>query len=277
MRKLLAANFSRLQKDRIFRCILVAVVVLSFVNIFNSASSYEAMLSRGVVVSLDDFYFNQAPLMGIFLGLFTSLYLGTEYSDGTLRNKLVIGHKREQIYLSNFLVCAVASVVVLAVWLVVSALGFFLIGPLEMGVSGFLSYIAVAVSFMVSFAALFTFIGSLSSNKAMTIIYTALTFVMLAITASGFYDRLCELEFNGGMAYIDGQFVMQEPTQNPLYLSGTVRTICQCILELMPSGQALLLNEVAIENSARAVFLSVIVTICALALGCRLFRRKDIK
>lgn len=277
MRKLLAANASRLWKDRIFWCILAAVVGLSLVNVYNSARSCTVMAESGFVVTLDDYYFNQAPLMGLFFGLFASLYLGTEYSDGTLRNKLVIGHKREQIYLSNFLICAAASVIILAVWLIVSALGFYLIGPMEMGVSGFLSYIAVAVGFMISFAALFTLIGSLSSNKAMTIVYTAIVFVILAITASALYDRLCELEFNGGMAYIDGQFVMQEPTPNPLYLSGTVRMICQCVLELIPSGQALLLNEVAIESPVRAILLSLIFTVSVLTLGCSLFRRKDIK
>lgn len=277
MRKLLAANASRLWKDRILWCILAAVVGLSLVNVYNSARSCAVMAESGFVVTLDDYYFDQAPLMGLFFGLFATLYLGTEYSDGTLRNKLVIGHKREQIYLSNFLICAAASVIILAVWLIVSALGFYLIGPMEMGVSGFLSYIAVAVGFMISFAALFTLIGSLSSNKAMTIVYTAIVFVILAIIASALYDRLCELEFDGGMAYIDGQFVMQEPTPNPLYLSGTVRMICQCVLELIPSGQALLLNEVAIESPVRAILLSLIFTVSVLTLGCSLFRRKDVK
>lgn len=277
MRKLLSANFSRLRKDKIFWCVLVAITALSLVNVFGSVQSCAAMAERGYVMTLEDYYFNQAPLMGAFFGLFASLFLGTEYSDGALRNKLVVGHKREHIYLGNFIVCAVASLILLTAWLVAGALGFFLIGPMEMGVSGYIAYVAVSVGFTVSFASLFTLIGSLSSNKAMTIVYTAVVFLALVLASSSLYDRLCEPEFNEGMTYINGAFVMQEPTPNPLYLSGTVRFICQCILELIPNGQALLMNDVAIENPARAILFSAVFTATTLMIGCTLFRRKDIK
>ena len=43
------------------------IVILSLVNVFNSARSYEAMAASGYVMSLDDYYFNQAPLIGAFL------------------------------------------------------------------------------------------------------------------------------------------------------------------------------------------------------------------
>ena len=277
MRKLMAANFTRLLKDKIFWCILAAVVGLSLVNIFNSARSYEVMMESGYIVTLDHYYFNQAPLMGIFIALFSSLYLGTEYSDGALRNKLIVGHKRQHIYFANFAICSIATLAILVVWLVTGALGFYLIGPMEMGVAGYLGYVAVSIGFTISSAALFTLIGTLSTNKAMTIVYSAVAFILLAITASGLYDRLCEPEFNEGMMYINGQFVMQEPTPNPLYLSGTVRLFWQSALELLPNGQALLLSEVAIENPIRAILFSVVFTIGMLTLGCSLFRRKDIK
>lgn len=277
MRKLIAANFARLRKEKIFWCILVTVAGLSLINIFNSARSYKVMMESGYIMTLDDYYFNQAPLMGIFIALFSSLYLGTEYSDGVLRNKLIIGHKRQHIYYANFAICSVAALSILTVWLVIGALGFYLIGPMEMGVTGYLGYMAVSIGFAISSVALFTLVGSLSTNKAMTIVYSAVLFIVLAITASGLYDRLCEPEFNEGMMYINGQFVTQEPTANPLYLSGADRLICQSALELIPNGQALLLSDVAIENPFRAILFSVVFTIGVLTLGCYLFRRKDIK
>ena len=277
MRKLMDANFSRLLKDKIFWCILAAVVGLSLVNIFNSARSYEVMTQSGYIVTLEDYYFNQAPLMGIFIALFSSLYLGTEYSDGALRNKLIVGHKRQHIYFANFAICSVAALAILTAWLVTGALGFYLIGPMEMGITGYLSYVAISIGLTISSTALFTLIGSLSSNKAMTIVYSAVVFILFAITSSGLYDRLCEPEFNEGMMYVNGQFVMQEPTPNPLYLSGTVRLIWQSALELLPNGQALLLSDVAIENPLRAILFSVVFTIGVLTLGCNLFRRKNIK
>lgn len=277
MRKLITANFFRIRKDRFSWCVVGIIVILSLVNVFNSARSYEAMADAGYILSLEDYYFNQAPLIGAFLALLISMFLGTEFSEGTIRNKLCIGHKRDEIFLSNFISCALATIALTAVWLLISALLFGLIGPLEMSISEFVGCILVAMGFAVSFAALYTVIGSLSSNKAMTIIYTFAVFIVFAIAASGLYDRLCEPEMNEGMMLVGTQLVEMEPTPNPLYLSGAIRTVCEVALELLPTGQALLLSDVAIEYPARAIALSVVFTTVTLLVGGMLFRRKDIK
>ena len=278
MRKLITANFHRFSKDRFSWCVVGIVVILSLASVFNSAGSFEAMAARGYAMSLEDCYFNQAPLIGAFLALLISMFLGTEFSEGTIRNKLCIGHKRNKIFLSNFITCAFASIVLTAVWLLSCTLLFGLIGPLEVEVSEFVGYIFVAMGFAVSFAALYTVIGSLSSNKAMTIIYTFAVFIILAMAASALDDRLCEPEINEIMTYNNyGAVVMQESAPNPLYLSGMIRTVCEVALELLPNGQALLLSEVAIEYPVRAILLSVVFTTVTLLVGSRLFRRKDIK
>lgn len=278
MRKLITANFFRVRKDRFSWCVMGIIAILSLVNVFNSARSYEAMAASGYVMSLDDYYFNQAPLIGAFLALLISMFLGTEFSEGTIRNKLCIGHKRNEIFLSNFILCALAAMALTVVWLLTSVLLFWMIGSLEMGVSEFIGCIFVAIGFAISFAALYTVIGSLSSNKAMTIIYTFAVFIILAMAASALDDRLCEPEINEIMTYNNyGAVVMQESAPNPLYLSGTIRTVCEVALELLPTGQALLLSEVAIEYPVRAILLSVVFTTVTLLVGSRLFRRKDIK
>ena len=278
MRKLITANFFRFRKDRFSWCVVGIIVILSLVNVFNSARSYEAMADAGYILSLEDYYFNQAPLIGAFLALLISMFLGTEFSEGTIRNKLCIGHKRNEIFLSNFITCAFASIVLTAVWLLICTLLFGLIGPLEVEVSEFVGYIFAAMGFAVSFAALYTVIGSLSSNKAMTIIYTFAVFIILAMAASALDDRLCEPEINEIMTYNNyGAVVMQESAPNPLYLSGMIRTVCEVALELLPTGQALLLSNVAIECPVRAIALSVVFTAVTLLVGSMLFRRKDIK
>ena len=277
MRKLITAHFHRFSKDRFSWCVVGIIVILSLVNVFNSARSFEVMAASGYTMSLDDYYFNQAPLIGAFLALLISMFLGTEFSEGTIRNKLCIGHKRDEIFLSNFISCAFATIALTAVWLLTSALLFGLIGPLEMEVSKFIGCIFVAMGFAVSFASLYTVIGSLSSNKAMTIIYTFAVFIIFAMVASALYDRLCEPEMNQGMTVVGTQLVEMEPTPNPLYLSGAIRTVCEVALELLPTGQALLLSDVAIEYPVRAIILSVVFTTVTLLVGSMLFRRKDIK
>lgn len=67
MRKLITANFHRFSKDRFSWCVLGIVVILSLGNVFNSVGSFETMAASGYAVSLDEYYFNQAPLIGAFL------------------------------------------------------------------------------------------------------------------------------------------------------------------------------------------------------------------
>ena len=278
MRKLITANFFRFRKDRFSWCVVGIIVVLSLGNVFNSA--YEAMAAGGYVMSLDGYYFGQAPLIGAYLALLISMFLGTEFSEGTIRNKLCIGYKRDEIFLSNFISCVLATIVLTAVWMLTSALLFGMIGTLEieMEVSEFIGCIFVAMGFAVSFAALYTVIGSLSSNKPMTIIYTFAVYIIFAMAASALYDRLCEPEISEIMTYNNyGAVVMQESAPNPLYLSGMIRTVCEVALELLPTGQALLLSDVAIEYPVRAIALSAVFTIVTLLVGSMLFRRKDIK
>lgn len=112
----------------------------------------------------------------------------------------------------------------------------------------------------------------------MTIIYTFAVFIILAMAASALDDRLCEPEINKIMTYNNyGAVVMQESALNPLYLSGMIRTVCEVALEFLPTGQALLLSNVAIECPVRAIALSVVFTTVTLLIGGMLFKKKDIK
>lgn len=277
MRKLLSANFARLKKNKAFWFTIAVVFLLSFISILNGARSAKVMVENDFVVTLENYYFNQAPFMGLFSLIFVSLFLGTEYSDGTIRNKLMVGHTRENIYLSNFIVCFTANIVFVAVWLIGGIPGFFLIEPISMGLGGYLIHFCIILGFTASFAALFTLIGSLSSNKALTVIFSLIVWLILLFSASAFYDRLCSPETLGGMAYIDCEFKMIDPTPNPLYLTGIVRLICECILDFLPTGQSILLADMVIEHPVRQIIFSVLFTVMALTIGSMAFRRKDIK
>ena len=105
MRKLLSANFSRLWKSKLFPLALLTAAVMSglilFVNQFNSASSIKYM----------DFpFFSQFIYNPVILAAFITLFLGTEYSDGILRNKLSIGHSRGSVYAANLCASVILSV-----------------------------------------------------------------------------------------------------------------------------------------------------------------------
>ena len=54
---------------------------------------------------IDEALFQFPMIHGVMLAAFVPLFLGADYSDGTIRNKLIAGHRRSGIYLSDLLVC----------------------------------------------------------------------------------------------------------------------------------------------------------------------------
>lgn len=277
MRKLLSANFARLWRDKFFQIAAAAVFLISLACIWIGDRSIEELAQRGFIKTLDDYYYTLAPYMGLIYAAFISLFLGTEYSDGTMRNKLTVGHTRTHVYLANFLTCFGACLIFAALWFLGGLPGLFLIGPFAMGSTGFLVYLLVAVGFTAVFAALFTWISALSTNKALTLVFTFLVWLGMIFVSSGLNDRLTVPETQGGMVYIDGKMVMTDSTPHPLYLTGYVRVICECLLDALPTGQALLMMDAAIEHPARQILFSLLFTVLVTAAGLAAFRGKDVK
>ena len=102
MRKLLSVNFSRLWKDKIFWLCMGAMLIYSVVYMLNGSRQAAISLSE-YNYSIDKYYFHFALAIGAFCSLFSSMFLGTEYSDGTIRNKIIVGHTRTSIYLANLI------------------------------------------------------------------------------------------------------------------------------------------------------------------------------
>ena len=58
-----------------------------------------------------------------FSAAFLSLFLGVEYQDGTLRNKIIAGHARWKVYAASLLSGAAGCWVVLLGWLLSIPIG----------------------------------------------------------------------------------------------------------------------------------------------------------
>lgn len=277
MRKLLSANFSRLWKDKAFWLAALAVFISAVFISLNISQTANNLMASGYVVTVDKNFFTQAPIMGLFYAAFISLFLGTEYADGTIRNKLMVGHSRQDVYVAGYIVSLGAGMVFLLLWWLGSVPILFLVGPLDMGISGFLLYAAVAIGFTAALTAIFTCISTLSTNRALTVVWSLICWLLLLLAASACYDRLCEPELQSGVMLTANGLEMQEPTPNPLYLSGWTRTVVECLLDLLPTGQAILMADAAIDHPVRQIVFALLVTACTTAVGLFVFRRKDIK
>lgn len=52
---------------------------------------------------MDSTIFIYALFVPLMVSLLTALFIGTDYSDGTMRNKLIAGHVRRKIYAANLI------------------------------------------------------------------------------------------------------------------------------------------------------------------------------
>lgn len=85
MNKLLTANFFRMFKNKLF---WAGILFMAAVGIGFPLVNYNTMIKNDYPLYLDSTFFMGAAFIGVVLSIFCSLFLGTEYSDGTIRNKM---------------------------------------------------------------------------------------------------------------------------------------------------------------------------------------------
>lgn len=275
MLKLLSANFSRLWKDKVFWICMGTMLVYSALfmwDVGHPSSEWQRD------IFMDKYYFQFAPVIGIFCALFSSLYFGTEYSDGTIRNKLVAGHTRTNIYLSNFIVMFTASLLMMLSWMAGTLAGIPVLGKWEMDERQIFLYFLIVILMLAAFSSIYTFAGMLSSNKAITVVISVLLFLGMMMLSFMLYNTLCEQpEILGEYQITADGMTMDEPTPNPYYISGMQRKIYEFMVDFLPTGQGIKLWILEISNSVRNLASSFFITVAAVSGGIFLFKRKDLK
>ena len=130
MSKLLAANFNRLIKSKIF---WFSNLFLAGYSIFVYVKALENAKDGLTDIIWNTYFFNDIMMIGFVMAVFTGAFLEPEYRDGIIRNKLAVGHTRGRIYFADFIICVLAGLTFLAVYAVVSALaGVLLIGEVAL-------------------------------------------------------------------------------------------------------------------------------------------------
>ena len=94
MRKLLRADFARLWRDKIFWLALTAMAAAGQFCFWARFQSFR----EGYAAPLEDPFMVYVPVAAIVLSALCALFIGVDYSDGTIRNKLIAGHGRASVY-----------------------------------------------------------------------------------------------------------------------------------------------------------------------------------
>lgn len=175
MNKLLYAGLLRALKEKTVWIECISAIIFLVVSCMNQ---YLLMLQFHTQYFLDNFLFGFLIYIGIFLSIFTSLFVGREYSDRTLRNKIISGHTRTSIYLSNYLITTCISIIFVFISILVTfAIGIPMFGFLKMSAIQFILQMLASIIICLAYAAIFNLIAMIVPNRT----YSAIGSILLAM------------------------------------------------------------------------------------------------
>ncbi len=281
MRNLIFANFAKLKKEKFFIFSIFLMFFWSVIQLL--APLIESIQNPDFQLPVLDMLFVQHyPLIGGLCAIFTGLFIGREYSDGTMRNRVISGHHRWAIYLSDFLVSTAAGWILNIAWIIpmlligIPCYGIFK-NPINIA-----EYTLVAFFMISAFTAVFTACSMLITNKTNSIISIICVFLCMLMLGSSCYNQLCEPEIIQGADIVvekDGKVNVkkQEPQYNPAYVSGNTRKILTFVRDFLPTGQAIQMsNEEKIDYFIMILYSSTIILIFTFT-GITVFDKKDLK
>lgn len=284
MNKLLYANFFRVKRDKVFWigfAFMAAMGLLLPLSNFWAVHQMIQETGERVIIPLEGVFFAFNLFVPFAAAIFCSLFVGTEYSDGAIRNKLVIGHTRSGIYLANLITCTVASFVFAAVFMAVCGIaGGLTLDGFQSNAKTIFLYLLASVCVILAFNALFTCLAMLNQNKAVVAIVTILSILLFLVIALYVEGRLSEPEFWNAEFYMDdaGQIINEPAMPNPNYISSpAMRSFLGFLYDFLPGGQAYQLANAAALHPVTMSLYSLLIAVVSTLIGVFFFRRKDIK
>lgn len=274
MSKLLNANFYKLRKGKIFWILMIFSIVLAIFMIY---TSYSDMKTYGDVIQVEQLMLNYSTIIGIVIAIFTSLYLGVEYSDGAIRNKICIGHKRTNIYLSNFITTTLTILFSYIVFLIlINIIGIPLFGKITISLSILLKLIGCIFVTIIAYSSIFTFISMVISNKTIIAIVSIMLSFGLMMCALTSLNVLATSEYYQAGTLVDGEMKF-EMVKNPKYPTEEEKKVHQTLLDINPAGQMYQIAGWTAVNLEKLPIYSLGIIVIFSTSGILLFRKKQLQ
>lgn len=274
MCKLLSANFMRLRKEKIFWILFFFMCMLGIV--FPTIIKVDE-IRTGTINNVDNAFGQYAVFIGIVMAIFCSFFVGQEYSDGTIRNKIISGKKRTDIYLANFITCTIVSeVICCAFFLAYLCVGIPLLGFFSTDIKIVLKLFLVVIFLSAVFSAIYTLVAMSSTNKAITAVICILLAFLFLFIGIQLNNMLHQPETVLGMVMEEGTQVYKE-FSNPDYLNAEARKIIQFAYDFIPGGQVAQCMSMEVVNLALLPVYSLIIVLSTTSIGLFIFQKKDLK
>ncbi len=214
-------------------------------------------------VALDRVIFLPMSFYGIANAVLVSIVIGTNDSDGILKNKIVSGKKRTHIALSGMLTSWAIGLTVYLLTLATSySLGLSLFKN-NVPTPKLVGFVFLGMCTCLAYSSLFCAITMLIGKKAVAVATcSCLAFGLLFLS----------LHTNSVLA----QDRIKDAALNPHYLSGLKRMIYEILHDVNPTGQAAQLSEMKCLHPVRFILTDIISVALFTALGMAGMKRRDI-
>lgn len=242
MNRLLSANFTRLRKSKVFWLGVIAMIGFgAFLPISNYMDEirFREFTDYEFTNPFDNVLFGYSLAIGVLCAIFISLFLGTEYSDGTIRNKLIVGKTRASIYFSNLITNIAAALFMCLCYLgSVCAVGIPLCDKIDMEISLVLKIIAASLVMVIAFCSVCTMLSMIIQSKAIMAIISITSIFVLMFGSAIISNRLNQPKNFVYSEITDGvEKVISEP--NSYYVGGTKRKVYIFLNDFLPTSQSI--------------------------------------
>ena len=170
---------------------------------------------------------NYILFIGFFIAIFTSLFVGTEYSDGAIRNKIVVGHTRKNIYLSNLIISIAVGLFIEFVYLMlVMIIGIPTLGGLQIPIDKFLFILLDMVLIVVAYSSIFNFITLLCSDITIATVACILVFICMFVVSEFVVSPIANDKkyYSNYVTNENGEIIETQKHLNPNYVGDFAKT-----------------------------------------------------
>lgn len=237
MTNLLKANFYKMKKNKFIWIASILSVIVAIYYIRDNYNVYHDFLSY---VDINSLMFNYLPVYIIVSSILISTLLGFDYSNGSIKNKIVVGHSRFKIYISNLISTYLIILPIYLIYVLIICLsGIFLFKNLTFNFE-FLLNIIILLLIILSYTSISVFITMTINNDIVSPVLNVLNSFILIIISFILLSVLSEpkyLHSDNGI-YINDAGIEVIDTENPMYIKGSKRTIYEIIVNILPTGEA---------------------------------------
>ena len=183
MIKLLKAGFFRLKKDIIFYLFIFLTIGMAGFMLYRYYNNNIIFKNTYLDEIVNEFII----YIGFFIAIFISIFVGKEHSQGIIRNKIIVGHSRIAIFLSNLIISIVVSIFGELIYLIIVLLiGIPLFGQMKMTLTQFLMTMLNTTLIIISFCTIYNFIAMLCSDITLSAGICIILFIAMFIAQASF-------------------------------------------------------------------------------------------